>query len=673
MRRQAFQTRTRRAFILLGLSAFFLIVFAFRLLHLQVFQYDQWADRSTRNHVSKRVLDMKRGNIYDRNGVELAISVDTYSVFIYTRELKSLPDAATAISSVLPMTREEVISKVGDRSGYISVYKELEPNLAMKLQSLNIPGVIIESHYRRFYPQKTLASNLIGFTGTDQHGLEGLEMLFDKTLRGYSGLAVQEDISLSESGPARMRVITPPRGGSNMNITIDSFIQHTLEAELANLMKEFDPIDATAIVMDPQNGEILGMACLPNYDLNNFASAKPDFRRNRSVTDIFEPGSCIKIFAVDSAIENKRADRGTRFYCRGYGELNGRRVRCHGSHGLVDLDKAIAESCNAAMMQVSQLIEPSMLYRTYKKFGLGEQTGIEVVAESNGILKPPSKWSGFSATSLSIGQEMAVTGIQLVQAYSAIANGGTLVKPRLVRRITSPDNDMRQEFEREEVRQVSTPETTKWLRKMLMGVVESGTGDKAMLEDYTVGGKTSTAQKANPRGGYFNDKVVVSFIGMAPALDPKIVLFVAANEPKGNEHILYGGQVTAPSFARIADRVLKYLKVPPDRSLTASAREQQLLKLPKVTVKQEIIKLPNLLGMNVASYSNIVTTASNSPEIVPDLRGQSLKQAIRTINNLELKGIFEGNGIVVTQNPLPGKPLPATKILTLTLSADTKD
>lgn len=673
MRRSSFQPRTIRAFILLGIATVLLIIFAFRLMHLQVLQYDQWADRSTRNHVSKRVLDMKRGSIYDRTGVELAISVDTYSVFIFTRELKSLPDAATAISSVLPMTREEVISKVGDRSGYIPIFKELEPNLAMKLQRLAIPGVILESHYRRYYPQKNLASNLIGFTGVDKTGLEGIEMLYDKTLRGYPGLAVKEDISLNESDPTKMRVIRPPRGGSNINLTIDSFIQHTLETELASLMKEYDPIDATAIVMDPNTGEILGMACLPNYDLNNFATAKPDSRRNRSVTDIFEPGSCIKILAVASAIENKRADRGTRFYCRGYGELNGRRVRCHGSHGLVDLDKAIAESCNSAMVQISQLVDHSMLYRTYKKFGIGDQTGIEVLSESNGILKPPSKWSGFSATSLSIGQEMAVTGIQLVAAYSAIANGGTLVKPRIIRRITSPDSDMRQDFDREEIREVITPETAKWLRRMLLGVVETGSGRQAMLEDYTVGGKTSTAQKANPKGGYFNEKVVVSFIGMAPALDPKIVLLVAANEPKGAERILFGGKVTAPSFARIADRVLKHLKVPPDRSLTASAREQQLLKLPKVTVKQEIIKLPNMLNSSMASATIGVLPQANSKEVVPDLRGQSLKLAIKNINHLELKGIFEGNGVVISQSPAPGKPIPESKILTLTLSPDLKE
>ncbi|HQB82158.1 MAG TPA: penicillin-binding transpeptidase domain-containing protein, partial [Candidatus Rifleibacterium sp.] len=557
---RAMQPRTMRALALLALSALMTGVFIMRLVQLQVLQYNQWAQRSTKNHVSKRVLDMKRGNIYDRRGDELAISVDTYTVFLYTREIKSLSEAANALATVLPMSREEIIAKVGDRSGYIQIYKELEPNLAMKLQKLNIPGVNLESHYRRYYPQKSLASNLIGFTGAEQQGLEGLEKLFDKTLRGYPGLAVQEDISLSESGPARMRVITPPMGGSNINLTIDSFIQHVIESELAKLVEQYDPIDATAIVMDPHTGEILGMGCLPNYDLNNFGEAKPDARRNRPATDFFEPGSCIKILAVASAIENGKADRNTRFYCRGFGEMPGRRIRCHGAHGLVDTDKAIAESCNAAMMQISQMIEPSMLYRTYKKFGFGDPTGAEVVAESNGIFRAPSKWSAFSPSSISIGQEMTVTGLQLVQAYSAIANGGNLIRPRLIKRITSQDSEIREDFEPEIVRRVISPEIARTLRRMLMGVVEGGTGKMAMLEDYTAGGKTSTAQKANPRGGYFNDKVVVSFMGMIPAMDPRIVLLVAVNEPKGDERTLFGGKVTAPAFARIADRVLKHLK-----------------------------------------------------------------------------------------------------------------
>jgi cell division protein FtsI/penicillin-binding protein 2 len=649
---------------MLALTLVVFLIFFLRLLQLQVFQHNQWALRSKHNHATKRVLEMKRGSILDRNGVELAISVDTYTVSIFTRELKSVSEAANSLATVLPVTREEIIARIGDRSGYFPIYKDLEPNLAVKLEKLGIPGVVLESNYRRYYPQKTLASNLIGFTGTDKHGLEGIEFLYDKTLRGYPGLAVQEGISISDNNPGRMRVVTPPMGGSNINLTIDSFIQHTLERELEELVKKYEPIDAVAVAMDPHSGEILGMACLPNFDLNDFSASKPEQRRNRPVTDSFEPGSCMKIIAMASAIESGKAGHGTRFYCRGYGELDGRRIKCHGAHGLVDMDKAIAESCNAAMAQVSQMIDSNTLYRTYKLFGFGDITGIEAPGEITGVLNPPSKWSGFSAASLCFGQELTSTAVQLVAAYSAIANDGILVKPHLIKRVSSPDNDFSQDIQTEKVRRVISAETAAWLRKMLLGVVETGTGKQASLEDYTMGGKTSTAQKANPKGGYFNEKVVTSFIGMAPALKPRVVLYVGVNEPKGDEKTLFGGKVAGPAFARILDRILKHMKVPPDRTTSLSARQEQLKK---IAPGQNIIKLPNRL-----SDSQTIQTAKVelSDEAIPDLKGKSLKSAIRTLSDLGLKGIFTGNGIVVSQSPEPGTPVPDSKILLLTLSAE---
>lgn len=648
----------------LALSVF--LIFVLRLIQLQVFQHNQWSLRSNHNHATKRVLEMKRGSILDRNGVELAISVDTYTVAIYTRELKSVTEAANSLASVLPVTREEIIARIGDRQGYFPIYKDLEPNLAMKLEKLSIPGVVLESNYRRYYPQKSLASNLIGFTGVDQHGLEGIEFLYDKTLRGYPGLAVQEGISISDSQPGRMRVVTPPMGGSNIKLTIDSFIQHTLERELEELVKKYDPIDAVAIAMEPVSGEILGMACVPNYDLNDFAASKPEQRRNRPVTDSFEPGSCMKIIAMASAIESGKAGHGTRFYCRGYGELEGRRIKCHGAHGLVDMDKAIAESCNAAMAQVSQMIDNNTLYRTYKLFGFGDASGIEAPGEITGLLNPPSKWSGFSSASLCFGQELTTTALQLVAAYSAIANDGILTKPHLIKRISSPDNDISQDIEPVMVRRAVSAETARWLRKMLLGVVETGTGKLAWLEDYTMGGKTSTAQKANPKGGYFNEKVVTSFIGMAPALKPRVVLYVGVNEPKGDEKILFGGKVAGPTFAKILDRILKHMKVPPDRTTSIAARQEQLKRISSAP-GQNIIKLPNRLS---EPQNMQPAKIELSAETVPNLKGKSLKHAITTLSDLGLKGIFEGNGIVISQSPNPGTPVPDSKILLLTLSPE---
>ncbi|RCK81330.1 MAG: Cell division protein FtsI [Peptidoglycan synthetase] [Candidatus Ozemobacter sibiricus] len=679
MKPASLRPRAVRTIVLFAAMSLVLLLYMGRLVQLQVFQYEDWARRSARNHQSKRVLEMKRGTITDRNGLELALSVETYSVYLFTREVKNLNETANLLATVLPMTRDQILQKIGNRKGYLPIIQKLDRNLAQKVMALNLPGVNLEENYRRFYPQNSLAANLIGFCGADGHGLEGLELSFDKTLRGYAGLAVQEDVSFGEDGPARMRIVQPPMGGSNMVLTIDSFIQHILETELANLVNKFKPIDATAIAMDPMTGEILGMACLPTYDLNQFASSTPDSHRNRPITDIYEPGSCMKIFPTAVALQTGRIRSDTRFYCKGYGELPNRRVKCHGQHGLVDIDKGIAESCNATMVQISQMIDGQDLYRMYKNLGFGEPTGLEVPGESAGILYPPSRWSGFSAASLCIGQEIAVTGLQLVRAYSAIANGGWLMQPRIVKKLYSPNHDIQEEFGPQPIRRVFGPNVAHRLRKMLASVVENGTGRLAALPEYTVGGKTSTAQKPNPRGGYFWEKVITSFIGIAPIQEPRIVLYVAVNEPKGDEKTLYGGKVAAPAFAAILDRILKHLKVPPDKTpppalatatpqiaQASTAREISFLSLmsaPVLPVAEAAEPPPGPPAIVTAPQpaSPASGPASGSadtlPGVVPDVRGMPLREAARRLAGLHLPVAYEGDGLAVAQTPPPGTPL----------------
>jgi cell division protein FtsI/penicillin-binding protein 2 len=662
MKRRKLRKRTMRAIYTLILSGVLILIFMLRLVHLQVVQHNVWKSRSNRNHISKRVLEMKRGNIYDRRNLELAISVDTYSIFVYLPEVKVPEEVANSLATVLPLNRDEILAKLRGRQDYVLIFKELEHRLATKLKSLNIPGVKFESHYHRYYPQKSLAANLLGFTGTEQQGLEGIELKFDKTLCGYPGLAIQEDISVSDSEPSKLRVVTPPMGGSNLHLTIDAFVQHTLEMELQSLAEEYTPIDATAIAMDPYTGEILGMACYPSYDLNDYSTSKPENRRNRAVTDMFEPGSCMKIFAVASALENKKADLSSKFYCRGYGEIPGRRIRCHGAHGLVDFYKAISASCNGAMTEISKILDPSMLFRTYKNLGFGDATGLDVVSESTGILKPPSKWSAFSPSSLCMGHEMTVTGVQLVQAYSAIANGGLLLKPRLIKEISSPDGDMKESFEPEVIRRVFPEDTAKILREMLMGVVEGGTGRLAKIKDYTAGGKTSTAQKIDASGNYSTTKLVCSFLGMVPAMDPKVVLLVVLNEPKGDEKLISGGQVAAAPFAKIGDRLMRYMQVPPDR--------------PQHKILRDFAALGNRNFAQASKEARVQEPEKENTcdkEVVPNLHGKSLKDVIKSLEQYGLKAIYDGNGVVVSQQPRPGMPIPARKIMRVTLSADYQD
>ncbi len=664
--------RAIRALAFFGSIALILAVFVVRMVQLQVVQHDEWNRRSESNHQSRRILEMKRGSISDRNGVEFALSVETYTVFLFTRELKSLPEAATILSTFLPMTRDEIIAKVGGRQGYLPIYKNLERSLATKILKMKIPGVILEENYRRVYPQNSLAANLIGFAGTDGHGLEGMELSFDRTLRGYTGLAVQEDVSFGEDGPASIRIVQPPMGGNNLVLTIDSFIQHILETELAKIMNQYKPIDATAVAMDPQSGEILGLACLPSYDLNSFATSEPDSHRNRPLVDFFEPGSCMKIFPVGLGLETGKLTSSSRFYCRGGIEIAGRRIRCHGSHGLVDIDKAIAESCNATMIQISQILDPRQLFRKYRQLGFGEATGLEVPAETNGLFAPPSRWSALSAPSLCIGQEIAVTDLQLVSAYSAIANGGWLMQPRLVKRIISQSGDIVEDFQPVQKRQVFSPEIAKRLRQMLRGVVETGTGKLARLPDYSIGGKTSTAQKANPKGGYFHEKVVASFIGMAPAIDPRVVLLVAVNEPKGDEETLYGGKVAAPFFSIILDRILKHMKVPPDRIQTIGLASDSLPAAESGGDSGSI--LISRGGSQMGSFQSAAPAFLSrmtipSQAMIPDFSGMTLKQVARKARELNLQTRLIGSGRACDQTPRSGTAIDSSTVVQVKFSS----
>lgn len=680
MRNKPLNPRIYRIFFLMIMAIIVIGIFIIRLCFLQVYQYDRWSELSTKNHVSKRVLDVKRGAITDRNGMEMAISVETYHVYLYTREVKDINETAGTLASILPLTRDEIIKKCSSKGKYVQLCKNIELNLANKLRQMNVPGINLECHFQRYYPQNTLAANLLGFCGVEQEGLEGMEKLYDKTLKGYPGMAIQEDISLSGSNSGnKMRSITPPMGGSNITLTIDAFIQHVLENELLVLAKKYDPLDITAIAADPFTGEILGMACYPTYDLNNFSKSKPYDIKNRPATDMFEPGSCIKIIAAATGLENQKVDESSRFYCKGYGEMPGRRMKCTGHHGLLDINEAVAKSCNAAMLQLSQLVEPDMIYAMYKRFGIGEPTGIEVLSESSGIFRPPSKWSAFSPSSLCIGQELTVTALQVVQAYCAIANGGNLTKLRLVKRITSADGEFRQEFEPEILRRAVSPQLAKRLRSMLREVVDEGGGSRASLEDYTSGGKTSTAQKPDGKGGYSSTKLITSFIGMAPAMDPRIVVFVALNEPKGDTKTLFGSRLAAPSFAVIAEKILKYMKVPPDKNVKPENEEGVSHLLEMTAAHGETGYIANEAVTETAIASEFVNNATDSGSLavppptfnaVPDLIGKSLKGAIQTVNALGLKAIYDGDGIVIRQMPPAGKPFPSSKILRIKLSSN---
>ncbi|NLM17662.1 MAG: hypothetical protein GX221_08090 [Candidatus Riflebacteria bacterium] len=662
--RTVIRTRTWRSIILLLIGFGALGIFLLRLIHLQVFQHEQWSRRSVDNHVKKRDVNLKRGNILDRNGNELAISIDTYDIYVYKPEVKSEKNLADKLSSILPMTSDEIQKKLQSSSRYVSIGKSIDFASSDKIKKLRIPGVVLEENYVRFYPQNSLASNIIGFIGKDKTALEGLELYFDKTLKGYPGLEIREDISFSDSADTKVRQVVPPMGGSNITLTIDSYIQHLVESELKYMAERFRPIDATAVVMQPYTGEILAMATYPTYDLNNFSKSKPEERRNRPITDMFDPGSCLKVVTMASAIENNVVDDDSRFYCKGFALVDKKKntgIRCQGRHGLVDINAALANSCNTAMVQIAQMMNPEDFYRTYKRFGIGEPTGIQAMGEVAGKISPPSKWSLFSMPSLSIGQELSVTALQVTQIYAAIANGGNLMRPLLVKTIASNDGKNAAEFKPEVVRRVLSPELANRLKNMLRLVIDEGGGKLAMLDYYTSAGKTSTAQKYDPKiKSYSRNKLVTSFVGLAPVTKPEIVLFIALNEPQSDgKTAMFGGKIAAPAFSRLAEKILTYMKVVPDKNDFEEIRK-------KVVQNVEAAEIVSTTASTIVSSEEEIIVGEN----VPDLSGLSLRGAMLKVASHNLKAIYEGDGVVIGQLPKAGSPLPRTRIMRVKLSPE---
>ncbi len=699
------RSRTQRLGALLSMLLLAMSVYAGRLVQLQVWQHDRWTELSEQNHRRTHTIEKKRGEITDRNGQKLALSTEVYSVYAYTPEVASMAALATVLSTVLPQTREEILAGVTGRRGYLRIAKQVECATAERIRAMKLPGVTLEEEFRRVYPEKKLAANLLGFCGAEGNGLEGIELHFDKTLRGYPGLAIDDDLSVNRGSGIHRTIVRLPTGGSNITLAIDAVIQHILETELAAMVDEFHPHDANAVALDPYTGEILGMAGWPTYDLNEFAKASPDARRNRIAVDIFEPGSCMKIFAVAAGYDSHKLNDGTRFHCKGHAEIFGKRIKCHGSHGLVDPYMAIAESCNSSMVAISQMVDQDDLYRTYRAFGFNERTGIDLPKEDVGIFRPPSRWSGLSAPSLSIGQEIAITAVQLVAAYGAIANDGWLMTPHLVKRISSFQGDLVEETLPKPRRQVLNPALCHKLRQMLSGVIEKGTGSLAKMNDYTAGGKTSTAQKANPRGGYFWDKVVTSFVGMAPIEHPRIVLLVLANEPRGDKTALFGGKVAGPYWGRAMDRILKHLKVPPDKHQAAggpgaanagvvatmtvadlagssgagtavlnTSIQKNTVPLPPLasaavtppplTASESLARIasgssPLELARVPASFAATLGTPTMPAPIptLPNLKGMTLREVADVVRGLPIKPILEGNGLAIHQSWPPGTPL----------------
>jgi cell division protein FtsI (penicillin-binding protein 3) len=513
----------------------------------------------------------KRGIIYDRNLKELAITINLNSVFAEPFKVKDKELASYKLAGALGISQDEIYKKLRQEKGFVWLGRRVSSDTARAVRLLDIKGIDFIKEPQRVYPNGVLASHVMGFTDTDSNGLEGLELRFDKYLKGVMGYRYAIRDAKQREVPAYEYKEIQPTDGDSMVLTIDSMIQSIAERELEDGFEKYHAKGACIIVMDPFTGDILALANRPSYDPNNVKTSPIDFRRNRAICDFFEPGSSFKIVAASSLLEEKVVKPSDRFFCEN-GEYRwyGHTYHDHTPHGWLTFRDVIKFSSNIGTMKAAQKLGPDRLYKYIKKFGFGEKTGIELPGEVNGITTHPGTWSKLSLCSISMGQEVTVTALQLVCAMSVLANGGNLVKPRIVERIQDNSGHVVQEFESKKPQRIVSEETAKEMRDILRGVVDSGTAELAEVKGYFPAGKTGTAQKVEPNGTYSQSKYTSSFIGFVPYDNPRLVIAVIMDEPRPMH---YGGVVCAPVFKKVTAELMSYYKIWPKETGKLEAKK----------------------------------------------------------------------------------------------------
>ncbi len=537
-------------------------VVAAKLYAIQIQQGDRLAERAVSQYKRLVPLISRRGTIYDRSGRELAVSLQVASAFAQPAAIQDAGAAARALAPVLGMTVKELLPRLTASEPFVWLRRQLDPGQVEAVNDLNLKGIGLFPESRRYYPRQELAAHVLGLVGVDDRGLEGVEREYNDYLGGRPQyvLAQQDALGRIIFRQEEPEPRTPPI--FNLSLTIDEVLQYTAERELQRAVEQSRAKGGTAIVMDPWTGEVLALANQPTFDPNNYRKSSIAARRDRAVTDYFEPGSVFKVILVAGALEEGVVHPDDRFFGEnGSIEVGGVTIRDHEKYGWLTVRQILAQSSNVGAIKIGQKLGKSLYYHYISGFGFGSLTDVDLPGETPGFIRRPKNWSALSLPTLSIGQEISVTPLQLAAAFSAVANGGNLVRPYVVRAMRTPDGSLSRQIEPAVVRRVISPETARTLLNMLTAVVDGGTGKEAALEEYSVAGKTGTAQKLDPgTGRYSHRRVVVSFIGTVPAEAPRLVILVAVDEPEVNR---WGGSTAAPAFREIARDAMQYLRVPP--------------------------------------------------------------------------------------------------------------
>lgn len=618
-----------------------------RLVYLMIFKSEDYAARAKALHERERPIKAKRGSIYDINGVEIATNKPVSTISVIHSQIKDPEKVISVLSEHLGLSEENVRKRVEKVSSIERIKSNVNKEIADKIREYKLDGVMVDEDYKRYYPFDRLASKVIGFTGSDNQGVIGLEVKYEDYLKGINGtiltLTTAYGVEIENAAEDRIE----PQPGNDLYISLDVNIQKYAEQAAYKVMEAKSANNVKLIVMNPQDGKIYAMVNAPEFNLNDpytlineiasdyveetLSSEKLNellngMWRNACISDTYEPGSAFKIITATAALEEKVVELSDRFFCPGFKRVEDRIIRCHkaGGHGSQDFIEGIKNSCNPVFMEIGARVGVEKTYEYYKRLGLFNKTGVDIPGEANSIMHKIDNIGAVELATMSFGQSFQITPLQLLTATSAIINGGTLVTPHFGIAIKSPDGRTIKTLEYETTTNVVSPETSEIMKELLEAVVSDGTGKRAYLPGFRVGGKTATSEKLPRRSG----KYISSFIGFAPADDPQVIALVLIDEPVG---IYYGGTIAAPVIAELFDNILPYMGI-----------EERYTEEEKKEFKVGTFEVPNFIGKS----------------------REEMKDLLKIYDFGEIYTLGEGQ-VVTEQFPLPGESVNRNSSLVL--------
>ena len=661
-----------RLLILAGVAFLWMTAVFGRLTYLQLIRHSEYMSRAMRQQRRTIEIDPKRGTIFDRNMRPLAMSVPVQSAFAIPSEIKDTIMAARLLSGVLRVPPDSLREKLESGSTFVWIKRKMAQEEEEAVRSLNLKGIYFQEENKRYYPKLDMAAHVLGFVDVDEHGLGGIEYEYDNRIRGKGEKIVAMADARQQKFDGSEARQDP---GESVVLTLDEKIQYIAERELASVIQKVHAPAGSVIVQDPNTGAILALANWPKYNPNSATSVPTEARMDRAVSAIYEPGSTFKLITLAAAFDQNLIRPEEVFNCEnGSIVVAGHRIHDHKKYGDLTVAEILANSSDVGAIKIALRLGPPRFNEYIHAFGFGSPTSVDLPGESRGLVQRLDHWGSFSIGSISMGQEVGVTPLQMINAVSSVANGGLLYKPRVVEEMRRGDHVLPLEGPSApaDPKRIIRPETAAIMRRLMEGVILNGTGKPARLDGWTAGGKTGTAQKIDPSTGrYSRTKVIASFTGFAPINNPAVTILVSVDSPEGWPHD--GAAVSAPVFKRIAEQVLAYMDVPRDVPLNPRLVQTAY----RQNRESEAVAMEDDTPMDFSAPAEMTEQAANAAEVapvqqpvqapnvavtmdeggdiqVPDFKGRTMREVADTCMRLGLNPVLVGSSLAVHQMPAAG-------------------